>query len=83
MDLEEAFQVVGEFGPYQKRAVVVLVLTQVCERNREDVLMRNRPAAVTWRSAKLSENRRYVASAGGGRLEDHEIQFVLQSVTAL
>uniref|UniRef100_A0A8C9Z6Q0 Solute carrier family 22 member 15 n=1 Tax=Sander lucioperca TaxID=283035 RepID=A0A8C9Z6Q0_SANLU len=29
MDLEEAFQVVGEFGPYQKRAVAVLVLTQV------------------------------------------------------
>ncbi|KAM9848145.1 solute carrier family 22 member 15 [Aulostomus maculatus] len=29
MDLEEAFQVVGEFGPYQKRAVAILVLTQV------------------------------------------------------
>ncbi|XP_035519345.1 solute carrier family 22 member 15 [Morone saxatilis] len=29
MDLEEAFKVVGEFGPYQKRAVAVLVLTQV------------------------------------------------------
>uniref|UniRef100_A0A3B3ZY53 Major facilitator superfamily (MFS) profile domain-containing protein n=1 Tax=Periophthalmus magnuspinnatus TaxID=409849 RepID=A0A3B3ZY53_9GOBI len=29
MDLEEALQVVGEFGPYQKQAVVVLVLTQV------------------------------------------------------
>ncbi|XP_042358128.1 solute carrier family 22 member 15 [Plectropomus leopardus] len=29
MDLEEAFHVVGEFGPYQKRAVAVLVLTQV------------------------------------------------------
>lgn len=29
MDLEEALQVVGEFGPYQKRAVAVLVLTQV------------------------------------------------------
>ncbi|XP_030297727.1 solute carrier family 22 member 15 [Sparus aurata] len=29
MDLEEAYQVVGEFGPYQKRAVAVLVLTQV------------------------------------------------------
>uniref|UniRef100_A0A7N6B3W0 Solute carrier family 22 member 15 n=1 Tax=Anabas testudineus TaxID=64144 RepID=A0A7N6B3W0_ANATE len=29
MDLEEAFQVVGEFGSYQKRAVAVLVLTQV------------------------------------------------------
>ncbi|XP_041803537.1 solute carrier family 22 member 15 [Chelmon rostratus] len=29
MDLEEAFQVVGEFGPYQRRAVAVLVLTQV------------------------------------------------------
>ncbi|TMS04513.1 Solute carrier family 22 member 15-like [Larimichthys crocea] len=29
MDLEEAFQVVGAFGPYQKRAVGVLVLTQV------------------------------------------------------
>ncbi|KAK1905274.1 Solute carrier family 22 member 15-like, partial [Dissostichus eleginoides] len=29
MDLEEAFQVVGEFGPYQQRAVAVLVLTQV------------------------------------------------------
>ncbi|KAG7232179.1 hypothetical protein INR49_009457 [Caranx melampygus] len=29
MDLEDAFQVVGEFGPYQKRAVAVLVLTQV------------------------------------------------------
>uniref|UniRef100_A0A3Q1HF88 Solute carrier family 22 member 15 n=1 Tax=Acanthochromis polyacanthus TaxID=80966 RepID=A0A3Q1HF88_9TELE len=28
MDLEEAFQIVGEFGPYQKRAVAVLVLTQ-------------------------------------------------------
>ncbi|KAM9306108.1 solute carrier family 22 member 15-like [Pholidichthys leucotaenia] len=29
MDLEEAFQVVGEFGPYQKRAVAVLTVTQV------------------------------------------------------
>ncbi|KAK2824686.1 hypothetical protein Q5P01_021861 [Channa striata] len=29
MDLEEAFQVVGEFGPYQKRAVAVLIVTQV------------------------------------------------------
>ncbi|KAM7408245.1 hypothetical protein PAMA_002106 [Pampus argenteus] len=29
MDLEEAFQTVGEFGPYQRRAVAVLVLTQV------------------------------------------------------
>ncbi|XP_062271335.1 solute carrier family 22 member 15-like [Scomber scombrus] len=29
MDVEEAFQVVGEFGPYQKRAVAVLVLTQL------------------------------------------------------
>ena len=29
MDVEEAFQVVGEFGPYQRRAVAVLVLTQV------------------------------------------------------
>uniref|UniRef100_A0A1A7YZU5 Solute carrier family 22, member 15 n=1 Tax=Iconisemion striatum TaxID=60296 RepID=A0A1A7YZU5_9TELE len=29
MDIEEAFQVVGEFGPYQKRAVTVLVLAQV------------------------------------------------------
>ncbi|XP_054590619.1 solute carrier family 22 member 15 isoform X2 [Nothobranchius furzeri] len=29
MDIEAAFQVVGEFGPYQKRAVTVLVLAQV------------------------------------------------------
>ncbi|XP_029031542.1 solute carrier family 22 member 15 isoform X2 [Betta splendens] len=29
MDLEAAFQAVGEFGPYQQRAVAVLVLTQV------------------------------------------------------
>ncbi|KAM8858410.1 solute carrier family 22 member 15 [Spinachia spinachia] len=29
MDLEEALKVVGEFGPYQRRAVAVLVLTQV------------------------------------------------------
>ncbi|XP_061915403.1 solute carrier family 22 member 15 [Entelurus aequoreus] len=29
MDLEEAFQVVGEFGAYQKRAVCVLALTQL------------------------------------------------------
>uniref|UniRef100_A0A3Q4GIT7 Solute carrier family 22 member 15 n=1 Tax=Neolamprologus brichardi TaxID=32507 RepID=A0A3Q4GIT7_NEOBR len=29
MDLEEALKLVGEFGPYQKRAVAVLVLTQV------------------------------------------------------
>ncbi|KAM3862857.1 solute carrier family 22 member 15 [Diretmus argenteus] len=29
MDLEEAFHVVGEFGPYQKRAVATLVLIQV------------------------------------------------------
>ncbi|XP_074532585.1 solute carrier family 22 member 15 [Halichoeres trimaculatus] len=29
MDLEEALQVVGEFGPYQKRAVAVLLLTQL------------------------------------------------------
>lgn len=30
MDIEAAFHTVGEFGPYQKRAVAVLVLTQVC-----------------------------------------------------
>ncbi|KAM4591540.1 solute carrier family 22 member 15 isoform 2-T2 [Odontesthes bonariensis] len=29
MDIEAAFHVVGEFGPYQKRAVAVLVLAQV------------------------------------------------------
>lgn len=29
MDLEEALQVIGEFGPYQKQAIVVLVLAQV------------------------------------------------------
>ncbi|XP_054654867.1 solute carrier family 22 member 15 isoform X3 [Dunckerocampus dactyliophorus] len=29
MDLEEAFQVVGEFGAYQKRAVCTLALTQL------------------------------------------------------
>ncbi|KAL2083651.1 hypothetical protein ACEWY4_021424 [Coilia grayii] len=29
MDLEEAFQVVGEFGKYQKRAVAVLTLLQI------------------------------------------------------
>lgn len=29
MDLEEALQVVGEFGPYQKQAIVILLLTQV------------------------------------------------------
>lgn len=29
MDIEAAFHTVGEFGPYQKRAVAVLVLTQV------------------------------------------------------
>ncbi|KAM9803715.1 solute carrier family 22 member 15 [Neosynchiropus ocellatus] len=29
MDVEEAFKVIGEFGPYQKRAVSVLVLTQL------------------------------------------------------
>uniref|UniRef100_UPI003AAC3DEA solute carrier family 22 member 15 n=1 Tax=Centroberyx gerrardi TaxID=166262 RepID=UPI003AAC3DEA len=29
MDLEEAYQVVGEFGPYQKRAIAGLVLIQV------------------------------------------------------
>ncbi|XP_041645414.1 solute carrier family 22 member 15 isoform X2 [Cheilinus undulatus] len=29
MDLEEALQVVGEFGPYQKRAVATLLLTQL------------------------------------------------------
>lgn len=32
MDLEEAFQIVGDFGAYQKRAVAVLVLTQVGKR---------------------------------------------------
>ncbi|XP_028278782.1 solute carrier family 22 member 15-like [Parambassis ranga] len=29
MDLEKAFQTVGEFGPYQKRAVAVLVFAEV------------------------------------------------------
>ncbi|CAB1442722.1 unnamed protein product [Pleuronectes platessa] len=29
MDVDAAFLVVGEFGPYQKRAVAVLVVTQV------------------------------------------------------
>lgn len=30
MDIEGAFRVVGEFGSYQKRAVALLALTQVC-----------------------------------------------------
>lgn len=29
MDVEEAFRTVGEFGPYQKQAVSIIVLTQV------------------------------------------------------
>lgn len=29
MDVEEAFRTVGEFGPYQKQAVAIIVLTQV------------------------------------------------------
>lgn len=29
MDIEEAFRTVGEFGPYQKQAVAIVVLTQV------------------------------------------------------
>ncbi|KAF0027841.1 hypothetical protein F2P81_020582 [Scophthalmus maximus] len=32
MDVDDALQVVGEFGPYQKRAVAVLFLTQVSVR---------------------------------------------------
>lgn len=76
MDLEEAFQVVGEFGPYQKRAVAVLVLTQVCERNRERCVDEKPGAAAeTWHSANRAENRHYVAFSGGLRLEDHKIQF--------
>lgn len=76
MDLEEAFQVVGEFGPYQKRAVAVLVLTQVRERNRERCVdEKPGAAAVTWRSANLTEIRRYVAFSGGLRLEHHKTEF--------
>lgn len=58
MDLEEAFQVVGEFGPYQKRAVAVLVLTQVsvfenkCCRHEKQ-----RALAGTWHSANVTERR--------------------------
>lgn len=62
MDLEEAFQVVGEFGPYQKRAVAVLVLTQVsvfenkcCRHEKQRALLG------TWHSANVTERRRYVA----------------------
>lgn len=29
MDLEEAFRTVGEFGPFQKQALAIVVLTQV------------------------------------------------------
>lgn len=32
MDLEEAFQAVGEFGRHQKRMLVVLILLQVTSR---------------------------------------------------
>ncbi|KAJ3610126.1 hypothetical protein NHX12_022220 [Muraenolepis orangiensis] len=34
MELEDAFQAVGPFGPYQKRAVGLLVLVQVPQRGR-------------------------------------------------
>lgn len=47
MDLEEAFQVVGEFGPYQQRAVAVLVLTQVCALKQIYIYM--------WKQAAVAE----------------------------
>jgi hypothetical protein len=33
MELEDAFRAVGEFGPYQRRAVGLLVLLQVLQYN--------------------------------------------------
>lgn len=49
MDLEEAFQVVGAFGPYQKRAVGVLVLTQVSVfKRRFETKRRERLCSATW-----------------------------------
>lgn len=46
MDLDEAFKVVGEFGPYQKRAVAVLVLTQVSEFKNVFFMMNVNPESV-------------------------------------
>lgn len=69
MDLEEAFQIVGEFGAYQKRAVAVLVLTQVGKRETGGfhcVLRATNPGRVrggagrcaTWRSAAAAGSLR-------------------------
>lgn len=43
MDLEEALKLVGEFGPYQKRAVAVLVLTQVSGGENRPFVWAERP----------------------------------------
>lgn len=59
MDLDEAFKVVGEFGPYQKRAVAVLVLTQVSVFKNVFFYMMNAnpesvPTVPLWRSGALA-----------------------------
>lgn len=68
MDLEEAFQLVGEFGPYQKRAVAVLVLTQVGKRETgcfNGVLQPNNPGSAAVITAALIALRGFQDPPGG------------------
>lgn len=66
MDLEAALHVVGDFGPFQKRAVAVLVLTQV-SLSQNAGCVHQKPSAPQRRSSRLavSTRRRYVASSRG------------------
>lgn len=62
MDLDEAFQVVGEFGAYQKKAVAVLALTQVSVSLNVCYLHeKRRIPPISLRTANVTEKRRYVA----------------------
>lgn len=68
MDVDEAFRVVGEFGPFQKRAVFVLSLTQVgiypCGYWLGEMF---RPWApqLTWRVTTTRTHTHRYAGAGG------------------
>lgn len=68
MDLEAALHVVGDFGPFQKRAVAVLVLTQV-SLSQNTGCVRQKPSAPQRRSSRLAASTRrcYVASSRRAR----------------
>lgn len=83
MDLEAALHVVGDFGPFQKRAVAVLVLTQV-SLSQNTGCVRQKPSAPQRRSSRLtvSTRRCYVASSRGA-FDRQRARFTAKTVSAL